>query len=187
MSLAEVLIVIAITVALVATTTPVFIRAKARASETLCIGNLRTIGVTMTLYRMEQGLDGNYGHPLADMGLPPGGYIPSLEPLQCQGMDIGCQRRWGRYYTFYPPGIGFYDTEAEWETALSWWREYSSNFQSASVIMYDPRHQSVCPTSLADRKRAYKLLESGSVQLVIRTGRLPSVQFWHGSGNNGVD
>ena len=68
-TLVEVMVVIAIILLLAAIVTPIYLRSKRSAKETVSVENLRQLHLAMTLYRADYGGDGIYGDVDA-MGLP---------------------------------------------------------------------------------------------------------------------
>lgn len=91
-TLIELLVVIAIIAILAAILFPVFARAKRRAAESVCLGNLKQIGAAIMMY-----VDDNHGrYPLRPQGVAPAG-VSAANWDSYGSSALGCVATFARY------------------------------------------------------------------------------------------
>lgn len=124
-TLAEILVVLAIIAALTVISFPVFARAREGARQTSCISNLKQIGLSLSLYRADyDGIDPAMGVRMthAQMGLPFQRsantffniYIKNIDVLFCPSFrrsnpHVGSSYDWGIFDSEYT------DPSRDWE------------------------------------------------------------------------
>ena len=191
-SLAELLVVIAILVVLVGLLTPVFMRVKTRASQTVCASNLRQQFVTLSLYRDAcGGTDAPAFSPA--MGLPPffteRHVVPILGPSAAQVVALKCASPVGYpdgnrkpdYFANWPictpiPGINTLQVEAEQQD----WQAYVQREGSGAIIMFDPNHQKHFPATNLSNQFAMGMTIAGGLKTRTRRGDCTNRLWWEG-------
>ena len=118
-TLIELLVVIAIISLLAAMLFPVFASARAAARRTVCISNLRQIGMALAMYREDwEGLPQHLSDANATYVKDPRIFLCPNDPLE--GQYVGTYRLEGNL--FLPSGVS-YDYDPQWGVAqqLGWW------------------------------------------------------------------
>lgn len=140
-TLIEVLVVGAVLAILFTLSFPVFASVRAKGRKTMCVNQLKQIGIALSLYR-EQHEGADVGEPAA-MGLPLHLGLLDLRPaLSCTGIDDDSAR--AAYYITWPEPGG---TDRSTREMAQFWAGYVARFGGASIVVYDPHHQNEVPKS----------------------------------------
>jgi prepilin-type N-terminal cleavage/methylation domain-containing protein len=171
-TLTEILVAIAILIALAALLWPVLASAKNRAKESKCWSNLHQMHIALAIYR-EENAKVPYGGA-ATMGLPP--YLDAAIPRSildklkiCDG--VGPEPFLPARYVVMWLGM---DSES------SPWAKYARKYEEATVCMVDPNHRNEGKPRVSEFYRQYAigLRLDGSIFSVTRMGSPGSFDFW---------
>ena len=178
MTVAELIIVIAIIVVLAGLAYPVFARAKKSAQEAHCISNMKQYSIAIMLYREEAGSGVAYGKP-AEMGLPTGTSTSFFNEQHrpCRGQDPASCGLPGGFVVRWPTGIpaAYYDPAADES-----WAKYVRKHEDRAVILADVNHPLGCPVSEYSTGRALGLRLDGSAKFRVRFGNpATTAGWWH--------
>jgi prepilin-type N-terminal cleavage/methylation domain-containing protein len=165
-TLTEILVVLAIILALIALLFPVFTQAKESAHRTSCESNLRQTGLALELYRSEY--DGAELGTAAQMGLPQ--YVlPSLTAMKCSSNphpeNWPYIQLWQGYVSSDPN-----DT----------WRSLVTRCQSGTPMVVDVNHNDpdIPMFSPYFKRLGIVLCLDGSVKRLYRAGDFQAPQTW---------
>ncbi len=140
--LLEVLIVATILAIIAAIVTPVYLRAKDKAKENVCISNLKQIHAATMMYRHDYDGDGKYDRAIR-MGLPPLGWTTlflhnyiSEAAFICTGVspwNNGIVKYQPGFYG-EPPGVGL-------DYEKSDWTKWVPILRDDTILLGDLNHQ----------------------------------------------
>lgn len=178
-SLAEIVVVVAILMTLVALVVPSVASARKRAAEATCMANLRQVHIILALYRSEWGSESSVGTP-SQMGLPPNilsikrelqglASCAGADPLRCTGFGDGpgTTPMWPTSFPYVPDP----PRDLQWSTLVSKRGE-------STIIFHDPNHQLSCPVAEFSIGRSIGLRLDGSVSVRTYPGDPTSVPNW---------
>jgi type II secretory pathway pseudopilin PulG len=190
-SLAELLVVTGIVIALVGILRPVFLSAKSAAGRTVCQSNLRQMYLALALYREgEAGIDAPA--PTWRMGLPPffapiylekviGKSAASASNLRCSspfGYPTG--KAPAAYITMWPltqPVTGI--DQSKIDALQAEWIASVQHMSSATMIFVDPNHQHTLPVSYLAEQRAMGMTLGGGLRMRSSRGLCLDQKFWY--------
>jgi type II secretory pathway pseudopilin PulG len=190
LSVVEVLIVLTVLALVAALLYPIVVRARDRAKEATCYGNLRNIQTAVALYRADYDGESKYGAPEA-MGLPPSiarlmdyGAITKTT-MQCPGRPFSPGLRQAVYTQYWPPFGRFAPSDSFLERMRAEWLEAVQRMREDTVIVGDLNHdfpgRDVHEGSV--EHRAIGVTLGGQVDTAIRTGSPLNVRWWVVSTN----
>ncbi|MFN8138407.1 MAG: hypothetical protein U0R49_01265 [Fimbriimonadales bacterium] len=180
--LVEVLVIVGILAITAAIVTPVYLRAKDRAKENICISNLKQLHVATMMYRHDYDGDGKYGKP-SHMGLP---LYTTLTLRVNKYITEDVQKCLGVSPTPPSPvlyGPCFYGEVPGEHTGpgpTPWERTVLAN-RDDTVLYCDLNHQPPGSKFQAERQthRGLGVYLSGESKTVKRPGNPLSINWWH--------
>lgn len=130
-TIVELLVSIAVVIALAAVVGPVFQGALAHSKEKQCIGTLRNLGASIEMYRNDHDGAGRYGDWVA-MGLPPDmGALMGVFSLPVVAVQCSIP---GPQGDAKPPFFRYWDSlEESFDTPP--WDEYAEKYKDDSVLL----------------------------------------------------
>lgn len=136
-TLAEVMSVAGIVMALCAIGFVAYGPAKAKAAEQTCISNLRQSSLALMLYQEQHDGGSQYG-TTTEMGLPPQHIALSIPDIArsftCRGPAVGVHLKPALYpYTYMAAHAASDKTKPRWA-------DYSLEYRDASIILVDMAH-----------------------------------------------
>lgn len=185
LSIVEVLVALTVVALVAALIYPVVVRARQKAKETTCHGNLRQIQVAVSLYRADYGGEGTYGTPEA-MGLPP--FISTLMDygavtksiLQCPGKPFSPGLRQAVYSRYWPAFGPSEPRDAFMDRVRADWLHTVTTMRDDTVIVGDLNHdfpgRDVHEVSV--EHRAIGVTLGGQVRTAVRSGSPLSIRWW---------